>query len=476
MPAIHRLAKYDIHSSRLASACRALSYVRWGALVLTLVFCVLDRGQLLALSDQAQITSMASASISVAATLGGLTTTIFFLSAQLRVIDIAQYGVTELFRLRDYLPLMGLVAGAIGFGLTSLSQPTCEATSCPFIFTPGIPLIGGLAVYPTRFAAELALVFVLSIVLTVILLGMTLMANLDPISVARKFARRMSVFDAEEWGLVTVEFAKVGTAHIVAHCQIQSNRKNFGLRDPLMPVHELVIHSNTQRFGQLLGVLLERVVRQYGRAWTSHAPDLERWVLIEPARAHAPRISMKGNDSVEIEPAAYRASAQLYLALLVIHYIRRIPRNKAFVGSEDMRRQAAQFQLARLIATMCTVTVPNRYAAAGVNTVIDCATNAILHISADFSASDPHGKSEGLQALAAAASVLAAFGREAQARYAVDVLLWCLWNTQQLSGIRAAGISDILRGDLAERWSEGAGGGKAPNFIHQATQDPWGAV
>ena len=121
MPAVHRLAQYDIHSARLASACRALSYVRWAALVLALVFCVLDRGQLFALSDQAQITSMASASISVAATLGGLTATIFFLSAQLRVIDIAQYGVTELFRLRDYLPLMGLVAGAIGFGLTSLS-------------------------------------------------------------------------------------------------------------------------------------------------------------------------------------------------------------------------------------------------------------------------------------------------------------------------------------------------------------------
>jgi hypothetical protein len=223
---------------------------------------------------------------------------------------------------------------------------------------------------------------------------------------------------------------------------LQRNRKNFGLRDPIMPIHELVVEAPNQRFAQLLGVMLARVAKEYGAKWTTQAPDVSKWGIDPSVRPTTARPDRK-HSTGQIESARRKASGRFSVAILMLHYARRIPLNDKCQAPHDFRRQASQFQICRLIVTLANVSGKNTHR--DIDDVIELSLNAILHISVDARAATPRGKSESLWALAAAARVLKDAERDRQAEGAVEILAWCAVNTQQISGSRADSVIENLR-------------------------------
>jgi hypothetical protein len=434
-----RLAKYDRRAARLARLTHALSFAHWyGIALIAAIFCATSGGLLFG-TDASTVKTIAASTITIAATLGGLSTTIFFLTAQLKVGGIAQYGLTELYRLRDHLPLMLTTMSAIVFGFISLISAPCDVQTC--VSFPGVLWIDRVVIDPNRQFAMLALLTIGLLMLMSIILGLTLISNLEPVTVARRYAMRVDQGDAVEWGLFTMTFSDTpGHETQVARYQLVSNRRNFGLRDPIMPIHELVETAPNQRFGQLIGVMLARVVTEYGLKWKSQAPDVDDWTW-EPTTARRNLEPSHPTDIRAVEREQQRARGRFSLAILMIHYARRIPLNNKCETPRDVRRQSVQFQMCRLVATLADSKNPPH----DIDDVIDLALNAVLHVSVDAQKTDPHGKSESLWALAAAARVLHDSGRIKQALSSVDILAWCSAHTRQISGVRETAVLDNLR-------------------------------
>ena len=490
-----RLAMYDLKARRLSAWAGIVGLIPWLTASVLLPWMVTIGWQGIPADHAPQLATVA---ISSAATLGGLTTTIFFLTAQLRVVGIAQHGITEIYRVSRYLPIVISTTIAVVAGLVSLASETCDPTvavDCPAWTFPR--LWGGQPILhdPSRLAAGCAATAVVFLALTALALGLTLLSNLDPVTVARRFARRIRPHDAVEWGLISFQFREPASKEDpIDSFSINSNRKNFGLRDPLMPIHEMLLQANHQRFGQLIGVLLERVAEEYRMTWIAQSADPRQW---EPGR---PRLlawwippanrARPGSRDTSLPLAERRISRdRLALAGLMIHYVRRIPRStETSTKGLDVQRQAAQHQLAWFITSLAGVPQrdrPGRYrpSRADLTDAMDLALNAIAHISRDFKAIPPHGASESLWALAAAARVLAQAGLTTQAESAVDVLIWCKHHTLHLGPERQSEVlANLAIGDapgaetdqLVARFKDGIARRNLPRSLPKiGKSDPW---
>ncbi|MCA0217238.1 MAG: hypothetical protein LCH43_07770 [Actinobacteria bacterium] len=490
-----RLAAYDLKARRLSTGAGVVGLIPWLAAAVLLPTMVTIGWQGIPVDHTPQLAAVA---ISSAATLGGLTTTIFFLTAQLRVVGIAQHGITEIYRVSRYLPIVISTMIAVVAGLVALASKTCDPTvavDCPAWTFP--VLWGGQPILhdPSRLAAGCAATAVVFLALTALALGLTLLSNLDPVTVARRFARKIRPHDAVEWGLISFRFREPASKEDPIHSfSINSNRKNFGLRDPLMPIHEMLLQANHQRFGQLIGVLLERVAEEYRMTWIAQSADPRQW---KPGRARlwawwiAPATKARpGSRDTSLPLVEQRISRdRLALAGLMIHYVRRIPRStETSTKGLDVQRQAAQHQLAWFITSLAGVPQrdsPGRYrpSRADLTDAIDLALNAIAHISRDFKAIPPYGASESLWALAAAARVLAQAGLPVQAESAVDLLIWCKHHTLHMGSERQAEVfanlamkdaSGTDNNELIVRFKEGIERPNLPRSLPKTGKsDPW---
>ncbi|NYF09477.1 hypothetical protein HDC94_000633 [Leifsonia sp. AK011] len=440
-----RLGQYDRHSAGTARVSRVLNF-----LVLILAVPLMVGTPLLvwiaapALFAQygSHVSQLGAPIAGTAATLGGLASTLFFLTAQLRVTGFRQYGMTAIYRARAYAPLLILTASTIGLSLWSLILNTRGETQA--------------------WAIALSMMALTShaLLVTIILsLSLRLVTNMDPVSLARHFALSIRGSDGSEWGVVRVSPSSSETGYKVS---INPNRTNFGLRDPLMPIHELILEAESQRYGQILSVMAERITRIYRLRWTMQFPDAEAWSLL-------PSIGWSGRIHHTFwrrkEEAFLPMQDRLQLVLLILHYFRRVHQNTNLKAKLDTRRQAAQFVLARLAAVLVLGNQPGRFgrylarvrelnaretsfcdrvalrmtrksvASAErrrreVAHVVTHCIDAILGISVDYAhpaseeASWPHGYGEGLRGLIATVKLLHNAGYDTQAEHGARALAW----------------------------------------------------
>lgn len=309
-------------------------------------------------------TSMAPV-MGTAATAGSLALTVFFFTAQSRLSGINQYGVTAMYRVRDLVPLVLMTTATVACGT-------------------GFLLVQGnasIASTPSRLLAGVAVISQVCLLLFIVVLSLGLIRGLDPVAVARQFARELHGQDADEWGLVTVSDGPDGLK-----VSLNQRRVNFGLRDPLMPIHELTLSSpSPQRYGQLLSVLAERIGHEYGCRWTQQFPDSGDWDVVGSRKGTRRRDLWFGLRTAIGQSDRSLRRERLQLTMLLLHYFRRIHRNPQLKIQTDYRRQAAQFVLSRLITVIArTKPLP------GVSTdetrlVISLCIDALLRVGADYS-------------------------------------------------------------------------------------------
>lgn len=408
-----RLGRYDRWSARVSRAAGIASGIvaRAAPILVVGVPAVLAYRwpELLPFLDR-RIDSVAVPVAATAAALGGLASTIFFLTAQLRVSGLMQYGMTSIYRVRAYVPLLLLTASSVVFGLVALLLNNPTSTEG---FTAPIALLAAL----TSHVLLIAVIF---------LLGVRLVTNMDPVTLARHFALGVRGSDAHEWGVVRVRPAPFRPDGYLV--QINHNRTNFGLRDPLMPVHELMLSASVQRYGQLLSVLAERVAHAYRVKWTMQFPDYEAWDD-PPAMGFWQKLHRRLYGKSE---AKFRmVQNRLQLVMLVLHYIRRLHRNSDLRIWPDARRQAAQFVLSRVIVVLVMAARDARDdRRREIGAIITHCIDLVLGISADFlfltddEQRVPHGRSERLRAFMTATVFLHEQGYPAQARHAALALGW----------------------------------------------------
>ncbi len=487
-----RLGRYDRSSARISRWSRILGWFVLAAAVPLLIgvpwVLAASFPDALTLIEN-HIPSLAPPLAGTAATLGGLASTIFFLTAQLKVSGFSQYGMTAIYRARTYAPLLLLTALTIALSLTAL-----------LLNTPvGGDRLASLSM-TTAIVSHSLLIFV------IILLSMRLVTNMDPVSLARQFAFAIRGSDGSEWGVVQISTSAKGESEY--NISISSNRTNFGLRDPLMPVHELILAANAQRYGQLLSVLAERITRIYRLQWTMQFPDAHRWELL-PAitgwgRAHH---WLWRTREARFEPTKDR----LQLTLLILHYFRRLHRNSDVRVKLDVRRQSIQFVIGRLMAVLVkgnqpghTTRVVERWEAEGsaasrlqravvrvtarsresmasrrseVARVLTYCIDAILGVSVDFEASRseeqalPHGRGEGLRGLIAATKTMANANYLAQAEHAARVISWI--RAQENSPLAPERIPELSTVFAAYPWIDRIANGDPPAEPPFSSRNPW---
>ncbi len=320
------LSYYDNMTRGFASVARA---GKWGLLFVYGVLLVATIAS--ALSgvvvpfDEEVRRSLVAPLISSAATLGGLATTVFFLTAQLKITGVSQYGLTALYRFRDYAPVLGSSFATIAAAVATILSAPPRADSY-LLF---------------------ALISLGLLMVSIVLQSIDLITNMDPVTVARKFLGRVNGDQAEQWGLAKVRINMPDDGHdAVFDIRLKSHRSNFGLRDPLMPVHEILQKASKQRYGQIVSCMAEQIVGAYDGEWTMQFPDIHRWHTA--ARAGDPRAPGLDDGQWSQEGAALR----LQLAMLYLHYLRRVHRNRTFDLTADDRRQTAQFVISRLIVVL----------------------------------------------------------------------------------------------------------------------------
>lgn len=365
-----RLARYDKTQNAVTRVLRigrpALAALYAATLIAIAVALLLPLGHLS--TSVAEFFSIPAASIApvigTAATVGGLSLTVFFFTAQSRLSGINQYGVTAMYRVRDLVPLVFLTTVTIGSGTVFLLTRGSSATTAS-------PL--------TAAVAALSIVSQITLLAFIFLLSLGLIRGLDPVAVARQFAREIRGQDAEEWGLVSVTSDSEG-----ALIELNQRRVNFGLRDPLMPIHELVLAATPQRYGQLLAVLGERIAIEYGCTWDQQFPDSGDWAVVEPQNGRRVR---RGWERIRVRAigADRLRQERLQLTMLLLHYFRRIHRNPSLAINKDFRRQAAQYVLARLITVLARSRPLPAVEREEVALVLTLCVDALLRVGADYS-------------------------------------------------------------------------------------------
>lgn len=385
--------------------------------------------------------------VGAAATLGGLASTVFFLTAQQRASNVGQYGLSELYRFSRYAPILVATVVAVGSGTlanASLSWGASDTWYRTFVVI-----------------AVVALLYLLTYLLA---LGMSLLALHDPVSVAVRFARDVKPTDAREWGLIefTLRPGDEPVARFVRY------RLNFGLRDPLMTIHELILGANPQRFGQLLGVLAERVSHTWWLSWAMQYPDPSRWIGEHGIRRMSARMPLQRRTRVSTR----RMMLRLQLALLILHYLRRIHTNAGVTGvPAEQRRRISQFVLARLVCVLAQGHPRMSLWGGEVSRVIELSLAAWNHITLDAreSVSSPADRlREPTEAMLTAIACLEINGFTRLAHVAVDVLGAAQHHAHHLRVEEAPlwpEFSEVYR-EFADRLSR-------PAALPVFTSDPW---
>jgi len=422
--------------------------------------------------DPSRVDSMDTGSLTAAVTIAGLAVTTFFVTAQLRVSGIARYGITELYRARELTPL--LVAALI----------------CVFSFTAGMASGAADMRLLSAYLSGLGICTLLFLQLVFVHLSLMAVLYLDSVSMGRQFAKRVSVTDADEWGLLAIHAQTVDGQLSVQRIAIVSNRMNFGIRDPLMPFHELVVAARPKEYGQLIGVLLARVLREYAVEWTAQSPTPELWASI-PAKGMRPtrfvRSAIKRDSRKTQSPSEPPGASKLRLSLflLIIHYVRRIPVNKTILETPDKaRRDETQYQICRFVESLVILPRdpkrPDEQAdEAERRAVVGVSLYAILEISRDFEDVTTDGRPEAMDALAVLArDLFAVRGWGAEAEFAVDILAWITTRSNQLSDLASVEIRSTLvvpagQDDLARRYDTAVALGKSFELPTLPLENPW---
>lgn len=457
------LAAYDKRLraiSATARIARPALYLLCVAAIVALCALIFSHGQIgRALTQSldlvpAQVTPV----MTTAATLGGLALTVFFLTAQLRMSGISQYGMTAIYRVRDVTPLVVLT------GLTVLSGAFVLVAG-PGIAREAVAVAAGVAVISNAFLIAL-----------IVLLSLELIRNLDPVAVARRFASTLRGENADEWGLVQV---RQSTGDTRLDVELRKNRTNFGLRDPLMPIHEIHLAAVHQRYGQVLGVLAEQIARAYGCPWRQQFPDSGAWPT-RPLDGRWSRLRSWAR-SLRVKRGWQAERDRLQLAMLILHYVKRIHRNQSIQKvPEDYRRQSALFVMSRLIVVLASGIPAWRVSNEETSLVLRLCVDVVFRIGSDFARvpnpgilaeKRPRVDNELFRAFAAAIQALAANGHAALAADAAHAARW-LMNSGSIARSRLNGFAEGVRDyPYLVRILRDEDSLSMPSFVDQS---PWG--
>lgn len=331
------------------------------------------------------VSSFAPTLMSTAATLGGLSMTFFFFTAQQRLSGIDQYGITTIYRVRDLATVLAPTIATLAAGIALL------------LFRSSMAVLSAAILVAHTF-----------LLFAVIVLGLELLRNMDPVAVARRFAREVRGKDAEEWGLVIANVPEANRSRLSV--TVRQYRTNFGLRDPLMPIHEILLAATEQRYGQILDVLAEQIASAYGCKWFPQYPDPGNWRLIARSRRFPPFDRM-------IHAYRRRRSAlsrRVQLSMLILHYMLRVHRNDRIRVTRDplYRRQSASFVLSRLIVVLTRELSRSAISRVELEFVLRRSIETIVRVTADFAHGGRFhllrsgGRTEHLGALAVACRAL----------------------------------------------------------------------
>lgn len=363
-----------------------------------------------------------AATLTTAVTLVGLAVAAFFLTAQLRISGLGRYGLTEIYQARNLTPLFGTGSVCVAASLVAIALCEVNATGA------GI-------------AAAVSAGSLLWALLQFIIVTLTAVLYLDNVTAARRFSRQIQADDTATWGLVELDLEQ-GIEHVGV--SIISNRMNFGMRDPLMPIHELILASAPKQFGALIGVMLERVVADYGLKWKDQAPDPDQWAK-DPAGTRRPTRAVRKAPLVDeltddVVTSKSQGRRRLELLLLILHYVRRVPEQKLIADVPyQARRDETLFQLA-LLASILATEKPRGLRKHSVAPEIERRVAAQMSLFAAFEVVRENARRQGttagrpqaLIALAACARDLRIRGWHEEAGYAADVLSWAVSNSNQL--------------------------------------------
>jgi hypothetical protein len=354
------------------------------------------------------------AAIATVATVGGLFSAIYFLTAQVAVSGLRNYGIGDLYRAPELALLLAAIVISISAGLVGLVLPR-EFQQQGGIAT-GACLIAGFYV-----------------VLIIVPIGLIQVENMTFSVVALKIAQQISTRRIQAWGLAGISWNE---NHVLS-ATLENHQLEFTRRDPLRAFHDVVMTAVAERdthlVGRLIGILCARICAQFG----ARGPDGYLYSL--PSTVFR-RLALRLGRDRSTEKAAL-------VTIHIAHYIRRRAANlrtewAAPVISEDWDtgRHASQFELSRTIAR---IACRDREGLA-IRTLLF----AILHISLDYSATPPYGRVEPLNALVDATVTLRTKDRALEANLAAEILGLIRARTSQLSEDRVPNIEVRLGSDL----------------------------
>lgn len=363
-----------------------------------------------------ELIAINGAILGAAAGLGGLTATLFFLTAQLRTAGLSQHGIGDLYTVRLIVPLLAVTSAII-----------CSSTS-GMVLAPSATQLSKLLT--TASALQM-----LPFVIIVVHLALLTIVYFEPMAVARRFSGRLRYSDVREWQLLAMQLrwvsAPATSDRFEFTCKIRSNRMNFGLRDPLMSIHELISSSRNKQFGRLVGTLFERLSHEYGLRWNVQAPDPQDW-LTEDLSFRRPREAGTRGSIVNT------ASDRFSLFMLIVHYARRIAGNNTITNvPPDVRRQQAQFLLIRLALLLARLDKGEgskawRLTEGELRVASVLCIYAATGLSSQFREVKPSGRIEPAWALFTVSQQMELNGWKEEAALTLKSLAWIRANTEHL--------------------------------------------
>lgn len=433
-----RLTDFDKRSKALRRICTLLSWVWPVAVVASAVVPPFYLRTWAATIDTAAIYTVGGSVMGAAAGLGGLAATLFFLTAQLRVSGIAQTGIGDIYKVRLILPLLASTAGLMLLGGTMLLLAESQLRSA-------------------RVMAIVAVFELIPFLIAVSHLALLTLLYLDPIAVGRKFSTALRYEDVAQWRLLKLDIRAADSdpfnSALEVSCVVQSHRMNFGLRDPLMPIQELVERAENKQFGRLVSLPLERVASDYGIPWEAQAPDPEEWLddTVVPLNRfqiryrrltkRVARDAAYGKSGIDARVASETAAAfrRLSLLLLVLHWCRRLPgNNKVKNIPPDVRRQQTQFLVCRLAVLLIRADPRTSHAASLSEAELKAAAVLCVYVvaglSSQFRGVQRSGSMEPAWALFAVAQALYDRGWEPEFEFTIETLAWIHRHTPHVDG------------------------------------------
>lgn len=460
-PDRERLRESDRRFRRLTRVCSWL----WGSWFVTIALAAVAAWALvvsgfIGVDREDAVLSTAGVAVGAAAGLGGISATLFFITAQLRIAGVARRGLVELYRVGLLVPLLA-------------------STVAVMIAGSGAILLPGDLAGLSRALAVFALLALVPFLIAVVHLATLSLVYFEPISVAHHFADTLTFDDVNEWQLFDLSVqTSSSTDRLLLRCTVRSNRMNFGLRDPLMPIQELVENSKNKELGRLEAVLLRRMAHIYRLRWTHQAPDPAIWgrETGEERRGIVRRYLGRNSGTV---PRSYQ---RLALLLLILHYFRRLPENDNIrLIPPDVRRQQTQFLLCRMAFVLAHEEPEGRGSrhseSAERRTALILVIYAIAGLSSEFRDVTSRNLIEPAWALTAVAHALREKRWDEEYDLVVRTLAWLKrrtphirrsWSAARHSDSSTAADRRLRRDVHSHLWSVGT---RYPT--HPDIQDPW---